>query len=126
MSTPFADHEVQAAKPETNRTYRKPLYDVRPLGDSYEIRVVMPGVSKQGANVSLNGPKLEIVGKRESTPPEDWRPVLTELNWNDYRLNLELNVPVDEAAIKANVEDGVLHLTLPKPEDQKPRTIEIQ
>jgi HSP20 family molecular chaperone IbpA len=51
--------------------------------------------------------------------------MLTELNWDDYRLNLELNVRVNEAAISAQVTDGVLRLTLPKAEEAKPRRIEV-
>lgn len=126
MQTPFATNELSVPKnTETPRRYRRPYYDVHPDSEHYEIRVLMPGVGKDGVNVSLEGRNLQVHGTRGHRPNEDWRPILNELDWDDYRLHLELNAPVDENAIAANVDDGVLRLTLPKPEESKPRRIEV-
>ncbi|MEM1296309.1 MAG: Hsp20/alpha crystallin family protein [Verrucomicrobiota bacterium] len=126
MSIPLAENELQTTAPDPATTFRRPNYDVSELDDHYEIRVLMPGVSKDGVSVSLHGRHLEVAGTRSQTPAEDWRPILRELDWNDYKLNLELNVDVNEGAIDASVSDGLLNLTLPKPEEQKPRSIPIQ
>jgi HSP20 family protein len=107
------------------RRLRKPLYEVEGSKDGYHINVYMPGVGKDDVSIALNGRNLEIQGTRKERPEASWRPMLTELNWDDYRLNLELNVRVNEAAISAQVTDGVLRLTLPKAEEAKPRRIEV-
>jgi HSP20 family molecular chaperone IbpA len=107
------------------RRFRRPIYEVEANADGYNIHVFMPGVAKDGVNIALNGRNLEIEGTRRERPQESWRPVLTELNWDDYRLRLELNVRVNESAISAQVTDGVLRLTLPKAEEAKPRRIEV-
>ena len=57
--------------------------------------------------------------------PEGWRPLRRELTTGDFRLSLRLNVPVNEAKIKASVENGVLDLSLPKADEVKPRKIKI-
>jgi len=118
-----SDTGVSRAEPP--RRYRRPYYDVRTDDDKFELRVVMPGVGKDGLEVHLNGRNLQIEGKRSSFRQESWRPLVRELNWDDYQLNLELNVEVNEEGISARVEDGVLRLTLPKAEEAKPRRIEI-
>lgn len=115
----------QPAPTEPSRRYRRPYYDVLARDEDYELRVVMPGVGKDGVNVQLHGRNLQIDGQRGGLRKETWRPLFRELNWDDYRLNLELNVDVNESAIAAKIEDGVLHLTLPKAEEAKPRRIEI-
>tara|TARA_R110002096_G_scaffold376724_2_gene570456 strand:+ start:2213 stop:2587 length:375 start_codon:yes stop_codon:yes gene_type:complete len=123
MSIPLAENELRTQEP--TQTFRRPNYDVSESEDHYQLRVLMPGVPKEGVNVALNGRHLEVGGTRSQKPGEDWRPILSELNWDDYKLNLELNVAVNEDAIDANVSDGLLSLTLPKPEEEKPRTIPI-
>lgn len=125
MSIPLAENELQTTAPDPTTTYRRPNYDVSELEDHYELRVLMPGVAKDGVNVSLNGRQLEVAGSRSQRPNDEWRPILRELNWDDYKLNLELNVAVNEDAIDANVSDGMLSLTLPKPEEERPRSIPI-
>ena len=52
-------------------------------------------------------------------------PLRRELPSGDFRLNLRLNVAVDEAKIKATVVDGILDLTLPKADEVKPRKIKV-
>lgn len=126
MNFPLTSRKTQNQESEGFRSFRRPFYDVLEAKDNYEIRVVMPGVGKDGVHVSQHGRFLEIEGARHHQPKEDWRPILNELNWDDYRLSLELNVPVDEAAIGAHLEDGVLQLTVPKSEEAKPKRIEVK
>jgi HSP20 family protein len=110
---------------DQRRRFRRPLYEVEADADGYKIHVFMPGVAKDGVSISLNGRNLEIQGTRRDRPQASWKPILTELPWDDYRLRLELNVKVNEAAISAQVTDGILRLTLPKAEEAKPRRIEV-
>jgi HSP20 family protein len=125
MNFPVLSRKSESQEPETTKRFRRPFYDVLERNDNYEIRVVMPGVSKDGVRVAQHGRFLEIEGTRHHQPKENWRPILSELNWDDYRLTLELNVPVDEAAIGAHLEDGVLQVSVPKSEEAKPKKIEV-
>ena len=127
MTESPTDTQIQKSEPNpAPGRFRRPAYDVHEAEADYQIRVLMPGVAKDGADVSLDGRNLAIRGTRSYRPDENWRTILSELDWDDYRLNLELNVPVNEDAVQARVENGVLQLTLPKPEEVKPRTIEVQ
>lgn len=125
MTTNLEPNPQELSRESSARRLRRPYYDVAARDHEYEIRVVMPGVGKDGVKVQLHGRNLQVDGSRGVVRKESWRPLFRELNWDDYRLHLELNVDVNESAISAKVDDGVLKLTLPKAEEAKPRRITI-
>lgn len=113
--------------PETIRQHRtrRPHYVVKPCKQGYDVFVDMPGVSRSGANVTLEKGTLTIEGSVTKPVPEDWRSLKRESSTSDYALKLQLNVDVAEAAITASTEDGVLTVRLPIAEEAKPRSIAI-
>ena len=123
--TSLAPYQSRMSGTTPEPAYRRPAYDVRAENDNYVVRVVMPGVNKDGLNISLDRDTLTIEGARAFLPQAEWKPIANELNWDNYRLRLELNVMVNEDAISAHVEDGVLTLTLPKADEAKPRQISV-
>jgi HSP20 family protein len=117
--------EATSAKIEKTRSWQRPRYDVSENPDAFSVRVSMPGVNREGVDLSLEDETLTVVGTHESSVPDTWRPLRRELSSSDYRLSLRLNVPVNEAEIKAQVQDGILLLSLPKADEVKARKIEI-
>lgn len=107
------------------RHWRRPAYEVTEEAERFHIRVQLPGVNRSGVDISIEEELLCIEGTRNQTLPETWRPLRRELPLGDYRLQLRLNVPINEAAIEAKVIDGVLDLTLPKADEVKPRKIQV-
>jgi HSP20 family protein len=124
MSTQL-DTTPAPAKQATERNWQRPLYDVSENEEAFNVRVSLPGVNREGVDISLEDDTLTITGTRVSNVPEAWRPLRREIRQGDYRLSLRLNVPVNEANIKAQVENGVLDLSLPKADEVKPRKIQI-
>ncbi|MGB1127911.1 MAG: Hsp20/alpha crystallin family protein [Opitutales bacterium] len=112
-------------RPAESRAWRRPAYDVSENTDAFSVRVSLPGVSRDGVDLSIEDETLTITGTRTSPVGEAWRPLRRELPKGDYRLSLRLNVEVNEAKIKASVQDGVLDLTLPKADEVRPRKIKI-
>jgi HSP20 family protein len=92
--------------------------------DEYVLEAEMPGVSKQGLEVTLEGNVLTLVGRR-SDPIPAGEAVYRESRPVDYRRVFELDPAVDGDKISAQVEEGVLTLSLPKSERVKPRKISV-
>ena len=115
----------QNAPADKARNWRRPVYDVNEDTEAFFIRVNLPGVKRDGVDISVEDETLNIVGTRAASVPKSWRPLNRELPRGDYRLDLRLNVPINEAKIKARVEHGVLVLTLPKADEVKLRKIEV-
>ena len=107
------------------RNWQRPHYDVNENAEAFSVRVCMPGVNREGVDISLEEDTLTVIGKHPHSVPETWRPLRRETSTEDYRLSLRLNVPVNEAEIQAQVQDGVLLLNLPKADEVKARKIQV-
>ena len=105
--------------------YARPRYAIREGDTAYVAEVDLPGVSKSGAEITLEEGVLEIVGRRSWKAPEGWASVGGERSEDGYRLKLAIGDQVDAQKIEATVSEGVLTLTLTKLEEKQPRKIEI-
>jgi HSP20 family protein len=104
----------------------KPRYMVNVAKDSYAVRVELPGVRKDSVHVNLDRDVLTIRAERKPITADGWKTLHRELHESSYGLRLKLNAPVDDAALSAKLEDGVLVLNLPLKETAKPRQIAVQ
>jgi len=115
------DQRKQTAQTETFFT---PPTNIREEKDGYVLEVEMPGVGKQGLDVTVEGNELVIIGRR-SDPPLDGVPVIRESRTVTYRRIFELDPSIDTSKMVAKIEQGILTLTMPKTEQVKPRKIEV-
>jgi HSP20 family protein len=125
MSTKLAKNDATSLEP-TRKNWRRPRYEVREAKEEYEVRVYLPGVPKGNAEVTLENEQLTIVGRRRREVPANWKQVHSELNADDYRLQLQLNVNVDSEQVQAQVKDGILTVRLPLAEESKPRQVLVE
>jgi len=93
-------------------------------GDGYTLQVEMPGVNKEGLEISVENNELTILGRR-SLPSVDGTLIHRESRTNNFRRSFELDPSIDTGKISAKIEQGVVTLTLPKAEQVKPRKIQV-
>jgi len=101
-----------------------PEVNIFETGDGYVLEAEMPGVNKDGLEITLDGTEITIVGHRH-VEPLNGQPLFRESHQADYRRVFELDPAIDTGKISARVEQGVLTLTLPKSEKVKPRRIAL-
>jgi len=101
-----------------------PVASVVENGDAYMLNVEMPGVNKEGLEISVENNELTIVGRR-SLPQVEGTLVHRESRTENFRRAFELDPSIDTSKIAARMEQGVLSLTLPKAEQVKPRKITV-
>jgi len=106
------------------RRYLSPRVNVTEVKDGYVLEAALPGVNKNGLEISLEGNELTLVGHR-SPEPQTLELLYRESSPADYRRVFELDPTVDTGRIEARIENGVLHLYLPKAERVKPRKITV-
>jgi len=116
---------ARAEEPRRWEDYQTPLYEVEKNEDAYCVRVFLPGVGRNDASVTLEKDTLLVEARRSSHADESWRVVHREIPSGDFRLELELNIHVDEKSISATSTNGVLNIQLPIAEQAKPRSIKI-
>jgi len=101
-----------------------PAASVVEATDGYTLEVEMPGVNKEGLEISVENNELTIVGRR-SLPAVEGTLIHRESRPENYRRTFELDPSIDANKISAKIDQGVVTLTLPKAEHVKPRKITV-
>ena len=114
------------ARPANEQTteFVSPVVNIFETKDGYRLEAEMPGVSKEGLEITLEGNEITITGHRHVEPMVG-EPLFRESRDVDFRRVFELDPAIDTSRISARMDQGVLMLTLPKSERVKPRKIKV-
>src|SRR5262245_43027312 len=104
--------------------FNTPPASVSETSDSYTLELEMPGVSKDGLDISVENNELSIVGRRAHRSI-DGTMLHRESRPLNYRRAFEIDPSIDTGKISARIMQGVVTLTLPKAEEVKPRKITV-
>jgi len=94
--------------------FRQPSYDCRELPDAVTIVVYVPGVGASGVEIEALGPDLVVTAHKTRFVRVNWQALNLEGSQRDYRLRLRLGQGFDYSQLQADMNDGVLTLTVPK------------
>ena len=110
----YGEHPRKRAWKENFRAkFRNPPANVRELDDKYELYLFAPGFEKSDFLIALLDQTLSIsVEIKKEENQENWR--RQEYVPKGFIRQFELNEKIDESAIAAKYENGVLILSLPK------------
>ena len=103
-----------------------PYADIYETDEALTVLMEMPGVAREGVSVALEDDVLRVEGRIDFSKYEGMEPVYTEFNVGHYTRSFALSGKIDRERIGAQLEDGVLVLTLPKAREAQPRRIAIQ
>jgi len=112
--------EQQPARVE----YVTPVVNIYETKSDYVLEAEMPGVNKDGLEVTLDGNEITIQGRRAPEKTEG-DPLLRERNTAEFRRVFELDPAVDSSNISAKIEQGLLTVVLPKSRHLQPRRIAV-
>jgi HSP20 family protein len=98
----------------------------RVLEDETEViaQLEMPGVSKDGLEIKIDGPTLTIQGRRSDAIPSG-KFLIRERMHDEYRKAFTIDESIDRDGISADLSEGVLTLHLKVKEAAKPRRISV-
>ena len=107
-------------KPYQGSAY--PKVNVYEYDDKIGIVAEIPGLNKKQLNVDVEDGVLTISGDKHSTFEEDGAKVIRrELKQSSFKRSFELGEQLDGDNINANFKDGVLSVSIPKIEPEKPK-----
>jgi HSP20 family molecular chaperone IbpA len=130
-----AVHELQVQKKRELESKEETTIPVRqfvPATDIYEteselmVILEMPGVEKSKVSINVEDGVLNVEGKLDLAKYQGLQPLYTEYNIGNYSRSFRLSSKIDQQKIAAEMKDGVLSLRMPKVEEAKPRTIQVQ
>jgi HSP20 family protein len=113
-------------KPDGTQTdkFIAPSASLMETGDGYTLEMEMPGVNKDGLEISVDNNELTIIGRRSPRQIEGTL-IHRESRPETFRRMFELDPSIDSEKISARIEQGVVTLSLPKAEHVKPRKITV-
>ena len=103
-----------------------PPLDVRESEDRFEVRVDLPGLEPEDVNVTFEDGMLTISGKRQfenENKGETWHRV--ERGFGTFARSVRLPQTADPEKSDASFAKGVLSVIVPKSEQAKPKTIQV-
>jgi HSP20 family protein len=124
MNIVSQENQKTAQQPTEQTAYVAPYVDVKATDSGYVLYAEMPGVNREGIEVTVDDGNLVIAGHRQSLTVGG-EPLHRESRQLDFRRVYELDPSIDAGKISARIEQGILTVTLPKAEDQKPRRIAL-
>lgn len=109
--------------------FNMPATDISENETGFSISAELPGIKKEDINVSLHDGVLSIEAESKSEHEEKGeKQIRTERRYGKFVRRFTLGSNVDEKAVEARFEDGVLKLNVPKlkaPETPQPKSIPI-
>ncbi len=104
----------------------QPVADAYETPDSYIISLDLPGTKQEDIRLGIEGNELTLSGERTYVEPEGGKALKLERTYGAFQRTFPLPVNVNRSGIKASLKEGVLTLRLPKKEEVKPQTINIE
>ncbi len=108
-------------------TCEYPAVNVWISGDEAEISSEIPGIDRDDIDISVSGNTVTLKGKRPSDElkeGEAWH--RHEIRHGEFSKSIQLPFNVDANKVNASYKNGVLQVSLPQLETEKPRKIEIK
>ena len=103
-----------------------PAVNVHEDAGSITLQADLPGVSREGLVVEVEGETLLIAGELALAMPEGLQPTYAEVAHPRYRRVFTLSKELDSGAVEASLSQGVLTVRIPKATHAQPRRIEVQ
>ncbi len=103
-----------------------PAFEVKETKDAYIFKADLPGVKENDLDITLTGERITISGKRETEKQEDSdRFYAYERSFGSFTRSFTLPEGVDVEHCSAELQEGVLHLQVPKLPQVQPKRIQV-
>lgn len=121
-SFPALFNELFGEQPVSKFNKNVPSANIKETEDNFGIELVVPGFKKEAFKVEVHERNLTISAEEKTVSEEKTETFLRkEYSFGSFTRSFRLPNTVDSDNIEASYEDGVLHLTIPKKEEAKPK-----
>ncbi len=104
----------------------RPEFETKENDNSIEITAELPGIAEEDINLSLSNGILTVAGEKKSEEKKEGETYhITERRYGSFSRSLKLPYEPEQTDITASFKDGVLKVTIPKPEETKSDTYKI-
>jgi len=109
----------------TGGTGSYPPINVFQKGDDLVAIIELPGVDRNELNIQAKDNTIRIAGQKKVSTPEKGSAHRRERLWGSFDRTLTVPMQIDPDGIKAEYNDGLLALFIPRSERDKPKSIRV-
>ena len=111
----------------SNPAWSVPAVDMYQTDDEIVVKAALPGIKADEVQINVTGEVLTLKGEtRQENETKEKSYHIREQRWGTFERSLVLPAEVVADKAKADFENGILTITLPKAEEVKPKTISIK
>ena len=93
--------------------------------DEYELKVMLPGIGKEDAELHIEGRTLTLKTHAVHQNPAGFKQVAAEFCRSNYAMSADLPEMADPKSLSAKLENGVLTVVVKKRPETQAKKIEI-
>ncbi len=104
-----------------------PAVDMYQTDNEVVVRAAIPGMKAEDVQISVTGEVLTLKGEvaqKDETKEKAWH--IREQRWGAFERTILLPVDVDADKAKAEFENGIVTITLPKSQQSRPKMITVK
>jgi len=95
-------------------------------GNNYYLHLVAPGLDLSTVDITAVGGVLTVSGQMTQATPDGAKAIWQEWGPSQFRRQVQLPAGFDAERCQATYKDGILSVTIAKPEQIKPKSIKVQ
>jgi HSP20 family protein len=127
MDRLFDDAFTRPLRLNDGGNWSMPAVDMYQTDNEIVVKAAIPGVKTDEVQINVTGEVLTIKGEvKEKEEVKEKAYHLREQRWGMFERTLALPTDVIADEAKAEFENGILTITLPKAEEVRPKTINIK
>lgn len=112
---------------DSGRACEFPLVNTWVSSDDSVVTTEIPGVDPEKIDISVSGSTVTLRGSRKADDIQEGQSYHRRERWSgEFSRTIELPFTIEADKVSAKFKKGILFLTLPKAEAEKPRKIEIK
>ncbi|MDX2098648.1 MAG: Hsp20/alpha crystallin family protein [Leptolyngbyaceae cyanobacterium bins.59] len=103
-----------------------PALEMHETPEAIELRMEVPGIDAKSLDIQVSAEAVSISGERKTeTRTEEKGVVHSEFRYGKFQRVIPLATRVQNTEAKADYKEGILHLTLPKAEEEKNKIVKV-
>ena len=122
----FDDVLTPASATELGNFSKVPAAELIEKEDNLVLKLEVPGMKPADLNIEATAKSISVSGDRKSeVTSEEEGKTRSEFRYGSFKRVIPLPVKIQNTEVKAEYQDGILHLTLPKAEAEKNKVVKV-
>lgn len=110
-----------------NQSAFLPAAELHETPEAFEIKLEVPGMKPEDLDIQVTAESISISGERRSeTKTEEKGVTRSEFRYGQFQRIIPLPNRIQNNHVEAEYKDGILHLTLPKVEEEQHKVVKVK